>query len=545
MSSREETPGGALVRGLPAGSEFPRVNVFYLLLALTLVAGLALRLRGYMGDFPLFDGGMFYVMIGDIQESGYRLPAFTSYNGGEVPFSYPPFALYLAAVLDDVGFSRSGVMLALPALASATTVAALFVLAIGFLRSKWAALTATFAFAMMPETFSWMIVGGGLTRAIGFLFAVLALGQLYRMYTRPERWYAASSAAFVALTVLSHLEMTLFLALSAGVMFAFFGQTRQGVTRTAAVGLAALVATAPWWVTVMSREGLEPWLNTGSSRGILGPDAIRTLTHLNLTGQLFVDVLGLVALLGVVICVVRREFFLPCWLLAIALLMPWVFTRMASVPAALLVGYVLTAHLWPWMREGLPGMRLRAPPPAWLAPSFVAVLVASSAMSGIEGNRNVLISLSRDTRDAMEWASGNTGPADSFLVITGRAWYHDYAGEWFPAITDRVSVATIQGKEWLGGFGKQVDAHNDLQACIDEDASCIDRWEHWAKTGFTYIYVSRESPPELRGRGWEQCCGPLRDSLFASDDYRVVYQNSAATIFVRQAESPGDVLAEQ
>jgi hypothetical protein len=543
MSSREGTPDGPFVGTLPAVSVLPRINLYHLLLAATLVAGVVLRFRGFLGDFPLFDGGMFYVMIGDIQANGYRLPEFTSYNGGEIPFNYPPLAFYLAAAIDDAGFSRTGVMIALPALASAATVGAMYLLAEPFLKSKWAALVATFAFAMMPETFSWMIVGGGLTRAMGFLFAVLALSQLYRMYTRPNRLYIATSAACVALTVLTHLEMTLFLALSAAVMFAFYGLNPSGIKRTAVVALAALVITAPWWLTLLSREGLDPWLNTGSSRGILGEAALRTLTRLNLTGQFFIDVLGLLALLGVIISVIRREFFLPCWLLAIALLMPWVFTRMASVPAALLIGYVLTAHLWPWMREGLPGMQLRAPPPAWLAPAFGAVFVLSSLMSGIHANRNVLVSLPDETREVMAWAGANTAPTDSFVVITGRAWYHDHAAEWFPALAGRVSVATIQGTEWLGGFGDQVERHDDLQRCIDKEAACLGSWESIEQTGFNYVYVSRETPPELRDGDRDECCATLRQSLTLSEDYRLVFQNAVATIFERITDAPQEVRA--
>src|SRR5690606_5306348 len=146
---------------LPAAFELPRIDTFRLLLALTLCVGVAVRLNGFWSDFPLFDGGMFYVMIGDLQENGYRLPAFISYNGGDIPFNYPPLAFYLAAALDDLGFSRTWVMQALPAASSAATVGALYLLAEPFLRSRWAALSATFAFAVMPETFSWMIVGGG------------------------------------------------------------------------------------------------------------------------------------------------------------------------------------------------------------------------------------------------------------------------------------------------------------------------------------------------------------------------------------------------
>ena len=54
----EETPAAPFARSLPGVFDLPRVNVFYPLLALTLVLGLFLRLRGYWGDFPLFDGGI-------------------------------------------------------------------------------------------------------------------------------------------------------------------------------------------------------------------------------------------------------------------------------------------------------------------------------------------------------------------------------------------------------------------------------------------------------------------------------------------------------
>ena len=53
--------------------------------------------------FPLNDGGMFYAMVEDLRAAGYALPAETSYNGGDIPYVYPPFSFYVAAVLVDLG----------------------------------------------------------------------------------------------------------------------------------------------------------------------------------------------------------------------------------------------------------------------------------------------------------------------------------------------------------------------------------------------------------------------------------------------------------
>jgi hypothetical protein len=55
----------------------------------------------FSSSFPLNDGGMFYAMVRDLQGNGYAIPSFTSYNLGNVPFTYPPLGFYLAAVLDD------------------------------------------------------------------------------------------------------------------------------------------------------------------------------------------------------------------------------------------------------------------------------------------------------------------------------------------------------------------------------------------------------------------------------------------------------------
>src|SRR5439155_11333388 len=80
--------------------------------------------------FPLNDGGMFYAMVQDLQRAGYHLPAFTSYNGGNIPYAYPPLGFYLAGALNDVAhISLIDILRFLPAIASTLTIPAFYLLA--------------------------------------------------------------------------------------------------------------------------------------------------------------------------------------------------------------------------------------------------------------------------------------------------------------------------------------------------------------------------------------------------------------------------------
>src|SRR5258706_15648964 len=74
-----------------------RRDTLLTLLALVVAVEIGAVVRFFLlsqGDFPLNDGGLFYVMAQDIARSGYALPAFSSYNGIHMPFVYPPLGFY-------------------------------------------------------------------------------------------------------------------------------------------------------------------------------------------------------------------------------------------------------------------------------------------------------------------------------------------------------------------------------------------------------------------------------------------------------------------
>lgn len=53
-------------------------------------------------DFPINDGGLFYVMAEDLRRAGYVLPDYTTYNAASIPFAYPPLGIYFVAILSDI-----------------------------------------------------------------------------------------------------------------------------------------------------------------------------------------------------------------------------------------------------------------------------------------------------------------------------------------------------------------------------------------------------------------------------------------------------------
>jgi len=164
-------------------------------------------------NFPLNDGGMFLVMIRDLQSTHYALPHFADYNGMHIPLAYPPLGFYAAALMSNVTHTDPITMLrVLPLLLAIAVVGAFALLARSVLGPSDAAAIATVAFSFLPHSVLWQVMGGGLTRGFGLFFALLALHQGYELFARRVLWRAAPTALFASLTVLSHPKMAWLLA---------------------------------------------------------------------------------------------------------------------------------------------------------------------------------------------------------------------------------------------------------------------------------------------------------------------------------------------
>ena len=73
----------------------------FLLFAL-LLGGIVRFMPVAMAGFPVNDGGMFYVMVEELQANHFLLPAFTQYNLADIPYAYPPFGFYATALISSL-----------------------------------------------------------------------------------------------------------------------------------------------------------------------------------------------------------------------------------------------------------------------------------------------------------------------------------------------------------------------------------------------------------------------------------------------------------
>ena len=550
----------------------PRVEIARLVYPVSIGAVIALgtyvrAVRTFAYDFPLNDGGLFYTMVQDLQRAHYQLPALTSYNAADIPFAYTPFGLYVAAILNDVTrISLANLFRFIPLLVVTLAMFAFFLLARSILKSKPAVIAALVSFALIPRSFIWLIMGGGITRAFGFLFAILALYSAHEMYEREEIGLVFPTALFSGLTILSHLETGTFLAYSMVIFFICYGAHRKGVIHAALVALGTAVIVAPWFITVVAYHGIAPFQDanrTGSSifTGPADRQNIRNMIHVFGLGtnEPYFWLLGTFGLLGALIFIVRslasvqrREYVLPAlpiWWLVIVLLDNRAANTYTTIPVALCAGVGIADMVIPalnramgdlpdarqvalsldganeWRRTGAAMLRHW---PAVLVCGFLLWYAAWGALTtstNVSGDLPALTGMTQVERDAMQWVAQETPAGSRFLVVSGKGiWPSDDESEWFPALTNRISLATPQGYEWMPDrmFQIQIWKHDQLQACAFQDSTCLDRWSIMTGDTFDYVYV----------RVGDGCCS-ITASLNADYRYDLVYQGPGAMIFAR------------
>ncbi len=93
--------------------------------------------------------------------------------------------------------------------------------------------------------------------------------------------------------------------------------------------------------------------------------------------------------------------------------------------------------------------------------------------------------------------------------------------EWFPALTERRSLTTIQGSEWLSGsqnYNHQYDIVTKLHQCLYSDIDCVSSMEQ-GFSDFDFIVLSGVSGT------------PLASSLIADKDFTLIHQTGKVLVF--------------
>lgn len=466
------------------------------------------------------DGGLFYAMVEDIRAAGLGLPNVSSYNSLEIPFIYPPLALWSAAAVGQVtGLPTIELVAWIPVIVSVATVGAFAWLARRVLAAA-AAIAATFVYALMPHAYDWVVAGGGLTRGAGLLFALIAMAIVADRERASFRG-AAAAGLFLGLAGLSHPQAAVFGVLGC-VVLSWQAPRRAWLVRLATAAIVAALVVLPWLVMAASAHGLDVLFGAGHRlEPITG--MIRML-NLRFSGAPFMDVFAVLGAVGLFASLIRGMLRVPVLLIVTYLAGAGGGEFLGAVPWALLGGAGASALLELW-RSATSQFAARFRRLAAVASGAAILFLALIASLGSVADRSSkLQAISADHIAAMDWVRTNTDPSSSVIVATTEVWGDDEVSEWFPSLAERRSIGTVQGFEWLGSqaFTRQLERHFEILACAGSTADC-----YGALDGEALIFVPKG---RLAGPFSDvDCCSALRETLVDAG-YEVLYDGRGATV---------------
>ena len=447
-------------------------------------------LPAWLAGFPINDGGMFYSMIQDLRANHYAIPAFTSYNGGNIPFVYPPLGFYLGAALTDL-FNLSTpleILRWVPGLLNSLCIPAFYFFAKEVLKDRLKAQTATLVFALTPHLTSWWSMGGGLTRSLGIFFMLFALTYIHRLLTSNDGYYIIPAIAFSGLTLLSHPEAPTYIAAASILMWFIKSRKIMGIYQGILICAGVLFVTSPWILWVSNIHGAHPFLSASQVAvsfpllGIFRVLDIKTITQENLLG-----LIGSIGFLGFMLLAIEKKYLLPGMFVVMALANPRTAHNAMNIPLAMAAAYFIIEAIIPSIKKYVSGFsRSWGIIMALLTPMvFLNLMLAANEFSQIH--------VKEGSRESMQWVKGNTFEDDKFLIITGMTnGFCDPVNEWFPALTGRQSITTLQGSEWLRGetFQTFSMATQRTQTC---GMDCVDQYVNEFGIDFDYIYLSHDT----------------------------------------------------
>jgi hypothetical protein len=507
-----------------------KLDLAALLLFTALLFGAVVRFYpAITSGFPLNDGGMFYTMTQDLKANGFSLPHFTTYNNADIPFAYPPLGLYAAALLSTLlPGSDLGIFLHLPAVINLLSIAAFYLFAKEILGSRTTAAIATLIYALTPRAFLWQVMGGGITRAFGVLFLFLMLWKAAQLFKEYHHTRLALVILFGAGAVTSHPQAALHTALGGALVFLFFGANKRGLISAMIVGAGVALLSAPWWGTVLANHGIAPLLSAGQS----SPRTVESyldLIRLDGLGEyLFLPTL-LLALVGMFTVLKQRSFFLPTWIVLAVLVDPRGGEGVAISALILLAGAgVVKLSAWIqrpqeeqvdrlMMRRG--SLNLLFGFMLWL---FIPAMIADFQL--------VNTSLKQGELEVIAWVNENVEEGAAFALAAGREFsMSDPLQEWFPALTGRKSLTTMQGLEWTlaEGFFPWYGQLQAFQHCAE--ISCAEEWSVENDAAYDYLIILL--PDENDHGGLAESLKSLGVSARSSDSHMLVFESDHALIF--------------
>jgi len=494
-------------------------------------------------DFPINDGGFFYHMIVELQKNHYILPIYTSYNQMDIPFAYPPLSLYITTGLADIlKIDLFDLFRFLPLLVNLASIPAFYILSRRMLGRPYMVIFSTLAFALLPPSYKWQIMGGGVTRSWGLLFLILAWAMAIHLKNERFSVNLILCSLLLGLTGLCHLEIYLLTSVFILITMTY----QQGIIRGGIFFIlcfvGSLILMLPYLITIASHHGIEPFIAALASGEFDFARSVGTFLLSNITYENLFTPFLVIAFLSLGWCLNHRLYLLPLYTIIIVFVNARSLERNLMLPMSMLIGIGIEVFVLPLFTRTTESGDIHHPPEKHTSQGinlmgmfFISFILLRSILTAtlfLNLPDNGIGSLSQEDRMAMSWVSENTDDGSKFILLTNSpTWSSDYVSEWFPALGQRKSLFTVQGSEWLMGnrFEIQKDSYDLVSECLLKGASCLEEVVEDNLIDYNYLYLSGYLVEIPDSGGFIRF--PLVNELKKTLHYELVYENPRVTIF--------------
>jgi len=462
-----------------------------------LALGILVRLPYFLTtDFVLGDGGFLVPMIAAIRKGHYLLPRFITYNTVQFPVAYPALGLYLDALSCDIfGIQPADYARWAPLILNLGTIAVVVLLAQKILKNREGVLFFALIFPLIPRSYEFLIMGGGVTRSLGCLLNVLALYYADAIHGRFRAKDIGLCLLFAGGAVASHMEFALDTLFLVALIIILHEPNWRGGLTAVFVTSGAVILASPWWATVLHYHGFGPFLDAKDTSEWTRNHFVRDLLELKIFWKHYGFFLGGLGALGFIFCLEQKQWLLPAWYLGAFILTPRQGPTAGSIPIALLAAVALTRIVKrsvKWLRPHVAFLDETALQSAAVVTAAVFLLAPLAYTSIRYYHTSPLAGLTKGERDAMDWIQSHM-PTDAKFVTVSKPgyWQIDYYAEWFPVLTGRYSATTVQGYEWRPNleYAKREAAVDRLKDFQGADQSRVPALVLWQYPDIPYVAI--------------------------------------------------------
>ena len=431
------------------------------------LAGVLLFHNAFRFSLPMGYAGLYAQASEQIAQANFRLPdAIHFYGPGDIPFTYPPLALYGMALSLKLGISPITYMRFMPPLLSLLALVPIYLLAEREAHSPFAALAALGICAASPALNAAHASASGIVRALGFVLLLSGFYVFERAVELSRIALSVLAGIIFGLVALTHLFYALFFALWASCWVIARPNLRS--MRAGAIFVAVgILVVAPWLLLVVFRHGLAPFSNAFLTHGntsflevLTGHQELITWVGGKLDVVTAVPFLIIFVGLGFIFSVASRDFGLPLAFLVVLLVLSPEGARFITVLAAILAGAGGAA-----VRKWLPSVRWAGA----VSLSLLGLVVGGALFLGFRGIQRNRPDLREGAVAVGQYIQKNTSPGTRYLLMAG-----PNEAEWFPYLLQRQPMASKWGAEWLGTYDEQSSLVSSINYCHRvQDLGCI------------------------------------------------------------------------